>query len=97
MSLHPGRYGIELDAALILIDPLQEVDRALRRSIARNQVAVISVRQRPSRTTDHHEQKSGRIAANNVAEVALLRELSATLTSIKDEGGSEARKLTYGI
>ena len=36
-------------------------------------------------------QTESGIAANNAqAEVAPLRELSATLTSIKDEGGSEA-------
>ena len=90
----PGRYGIELDAALITsIDPPQEVDRALSAiNSTRNQVAAdISTAKADSEQQITMSKRAVEIAANNAqAEVAPLRELSATLTSIKDEGGSEA-------
>jgi regulator of protease activity HflC (stomatin/prohibitin superfamily) len=92
----PGRYGIELDAALITtIDPPPEVDRALSAiNSTRNQVAAdISTARADSEQQITMSKRAVEIAANNAqAEVAPLRELSATLTQIKQEGGSSALK-----
>lgn len=89
-----GRYGIELDAALITsIDPPQEVDRALSAiNSTRNQVAAdISTAKADSEQQITMSKRAVEIAANNAqAEVAPLRELSATLTAIKQEGGTGA-------
>jgi regulator of protease activity HflC (stomatin/prohibitin superfamily) len=93
-----GRYGIELDAALITgIDPPPQVDRALSAiNSTRNQVAAdISTAQADSEQQITMSKRAVEIAANNAqAEVAPLRELAATLTAIKQEGGPEALK-TY--
>lgn len=93
----PGRYGIELDAALITtIDPPPEVDRALSAiNSTRNQVAAdISTARADSEQQITMSKRAVEIAANNAqAEVAPLRELSGTLSSIKEEGGSEALKV----
>ena len=90
----PGRYGIELDAALITtIDPPHEVDRALSAiNSTRNQVAAdISTAQADSEQQITMSKRAVDIAANNAqAEVAPLRELAATLASIKQEAGSGA-------
>jgi regulator of protease activity HflC (stomatin/prohibitin superfamily) len=90
----PGRYGIELDAALITtIDPPAEVDRALSAiNSTRNQVAAdISTARADAEQQITMSKRAVEIAANNAqAEVAPLRELAATLTAIKDEGGSQA-------
>lgn len=90
----PGRYGIELDAALITtIDPPPEVDRALSAiNSTRNQVAAdISTAQADSEQQITMSKRAVEIAANNAqAEVAPLRELAATLTTIKQEGGPGA-------
>jgi regulator of protease activity HflC (stomatin/prohibitin superfamily) len=90
----PGRYGIELDAALITtIDPPTEVDRALSAiNSTRNQVAAdISTARADSEQQITMSKRAVEIAANNAqAEVAPLRELANTLSSIKSEGGSEA-------
>jgi len=90
----PGRYGIELDAALITtIDPPSEVDRALSAiNSTRNQVAAdISTAQADSEQQITMSKRAVEIAANNAqAEVAPLRELAATLTSIKEGGGTGA-------
>lgn len=90
----PGRYGIELDAALITtIDPPPEVDRALSAiNSTRNQVAAdISTAQADSEQQITMSKRAVEIAANNAqAEVAPLRELAATLTSIKEGGGTKA-------
>lgn len=92
----PGRYGIELDAALITtIDPPPQVDRALSAiNSTRNQVAAdISTAQADSEQQITMSKRAVEIAANNAqAEVAPLRELAATLTAIKQEGGSGALK-----
>jgi regulator of protease activity HflC (stomatin/prohibitin superfamily) len=92
----PGRYGIELDAALITtIDPPQEVDRALSAiNSTRNQVAAdISTARADSEQQITMSKRAVEIAANNAqAEVAPLRELAATLSQIKQEGGSGALK-----
>lgn len=92
----PGRYGIELDAALITtIDPPPEVDRALSAiNSTRNQVAAdISTARADSEQQITMSKRAVEIAANNAqAEVAPLRELASTLSAIKDEGGSEALK-----
>ena len=89
-----GRYGIELDAALITtIDPPKEVDRALSAiNSTRNQVAAdISTARADSEQQITMSKRAVEIAANNAqAEVAPLRELAATLTAIKQEGGREA-------
>lgn len=89
-----GRYGIELDAALITtIDPPAEVDRALSAiNSTRNQVAAdISTARADAEQQITMSKRAVEIAANNAqAEVAPLRELAATLTAIKDEGGSPA-------
>jgi regulator of protease activity HflC (stomatin/prohibitin superfamily) len=92
----PERYGIELDAALITtIDPPPEVDRALSAiNSTRNQVAAdLSTARADAEQQITMSKRAVEIAANNAqAEVAPLRELSTTLSSIKDEGGSEALK-----
>lgn len=90
----PGRYGVELDAALITsIDPPPEVDRALSAiNSTRNQVAAdISTARADSEQQITMSRRAVDIAANNAqAEVAPLRELASTLTAIKAEGGSES-------
>lgn len=90
----PGRYGMELDAALITtIDPPQEVDRALSAiNSTRNQVAAeISTAQADAEQQITMSKRAVEIAANNAhAEVAPLRELAGVLSQIKSEGGSEA-------
>ena len=87
-----GRYGIELDAALITeIDPPPEVDRALSAiNSTRNQVAAdISTARADSEQQITMSARAVEIATNNAqAEVAPLRELATTLTKIKQEGGS---------
>ena len=91
-----GRYGIELDAALITeIDPPAEVDRALSAiNSTRNQVAGDSSTAR----ADAEQQitmsaRAVEISTNNAqAEVAPLRELAATLARIKQQGGSDCLK-----
>ncbi len=91
-----GRYGIELDAALITeIDPPPEVDRALSAiNSTRNQVAAdISTAKADSEQQITMSKRAVEIATNNAqAEVAPLRELASTLTTIKDEGDSRALK-----
>ena len=88
-----GRYGIELDAALITeIDPPREVDRALSAiNSTRNQVAAdISTARADSEQQITMSARAVEIATNNAqAEVAPLRELADTLATIKAEGGSE--------
>lgn len=87
-----GRYGIELDAALITeIDPPSEVDRALSAiNSTRNQVAAdLSTARADSDQQITMSARAVEIATNNAqAEVAPLRELAETLTEIKREGGS---------
>jgi regulator of protease activity HflC (stomatin/prohibitin superfamily) len=87
-----GRYGIELDAALITeIDPPPEVDRALSAiNSTRNQVAAdISTARADSEQQITMSARAVEIATNNAqAEVAPLRELANTLAKIKSEGGS---------
>ncbi len=91
-----GRYGIELDAALITeIDPPREVDRALSAiNSTRNQVAAdISTARADSEQQITMSARAVEIATNNAqAEVAPLRELAKTLTTIKAEGGSACLK-----
>ena len=90
----PGRYGVELDAALITtIDPPQRVDRALSAiNSTRNQVAAdISTAQADAEQQITMSERAVEIAANNAeAEVAPLRKLAATLTQIRQEGGPSA-------
>jgi regulator of protease activity HflC (stomatin/prohibitin superfamily) len=90
----PGRYGIELDAALITsIDPPQAVDRALSAiNSTRNQVAAdISTARADAEQQITMSKRAVEIAVNNAqAEVAPLRELATTLTAIKDQGDSKA-------
>jgi regulator of protease activity HflC (stomatin/prohibitin superfamily) len=87
-----GRYGIELDAALITeIDPPREVDRALSAiNSTRNQVAAdISTARADAEQQITMSARAVEIASNNAqAEVAPLRELADTLATIKTEGGS---------
>jgi len=87
-----GRYGIELDAALITeIDPPREVDRALSAiNSTRNQVAAdISTARADAEQQITMSARAVEIASNNAqAEVAPLRELADTLGTIKAEGGS---------
>ena len=87
-----GRYGIELDAALITeIDPPPEVDRALSAiNSTRNQVAAdISTARADAEQQITMSARAVEIASNNAqAEVAPLRELASTLATIKSEGGS---------
>ena len=91
-----GRYGIELDAALITeIDPPAEVDRALSAiNSTRNQVAAdISTARADSEQQITMSARAVEIATNNAqAEVAPLHELANTLVSIKSEGGSDCLK-----
>lgn len=93
-SATPGRYGIELDAALITeIDPPQEVDRALSSiNSTRNQVAAdISTARADAEQQITMSNRAVDIASNNAnAEVAPLRVLAETLTQIKEEGGEPA-------
>lgn len=88
-----GRYGIELDAALITeIDPPREVDRALSAiNSTRNQVAAdISTARADAEQQITMSARAVEIASNNSqAEVAPLRELAETLSAIKSEGGSQ--------
>lgn len=89
-----GRYGIELDAALITeIDPPPEVDRALSAiNSTRNQVAAdISTARADAEQQITMSERAVEIAQNNAeAEVAPLRELASILTKIKTEGGPTA-------
>ena len=89
-----GRYGIELDAALITeIDPPPEVDRALSAiNSTRNQVAAdISTARADAEQQITMSNRAVEIAANNAdAEVAPLKVLAETMAQIKKEGGSEA-------
>ena len=89
-----GRYGIELDAALITeIDPPPEVDRALSAiNSTRNQVAAdISTARADSEQQITMSARAVEIAMNNAqAEVAPLRELASALATVKSEGGSAA-------
>ena len=91
-----GRYGIELDAALITeIDPPAEVDRALSAiNSTRNQVAGdLSTARADSEQQITMSARAVEIATNNAqAEVAPLRELATTLVQIKKEGGSSCLK-----
>jgi regulator of protease activity HflC (stomatin/prohibitin superfamily) len=91
-----GRYGIELDAALITeIDPPPEVDRALSAiNSTRNQVAAdLSTARADSEQQITMSARAVEISTNNAqAEVAPLRELATTLTKIKQEGGSDCLK-----
>lgn len=93
-SSTPGRYGIELEAALITtIDPPPEVDRALSAiNSTRNQVAAdISTARADSEQQITMSKRAVEIAVNNAqAEVAPLHELAKTLTAIKEEGGEGA-------
>jgi len=88
-----GRYGIELDAALITeIDPPAEVDRALSAiNSTRNQVAAdISTARADAEQQITMSARAVEIATNNAeAEVAPLSELATTLVGIKNAGGSE--------
>lgn len=88
----PGRYGIELEAALITeIDPPPEVDRALSAiNSTRNQVAAdISTARADAEQQITMSKRAVEIARNNAeAEVAPLRELAGTLEEIKSEAGS---------
>lgn len=88
-----GRYGIELDAALITeIDPPPEVDRALSAiNSTRNQVAAdISTARADSEQQITMSARAVEIATNNArAEVAPLIELAKTLAEIKKRGGSD--------
>ncbi len=89
-----GRYGIELDAALVTeIDPPPEVDHALSAiNSTRNQVAAdISTARADAEQQITMSERAVEIARNNAeAEVAPLRELSLILGKIKEQGGSEA-------
>ncbi len=89
-----GRYGIELDAALITtIDPPEDVDRALSAiNSTRNQVAAdISTARADSEQQITMSKRAIEIAINNAeAEVAPLRELATSLRTIKAAGGKEA-------
>lgn len=91
-----GRYGVELDAALITeIDPPPEVDRALSAiNSTRNQVAAdISTARADAEQQITMSHRAVEIATNNAqAEVAPLRQLADTLTKVKEEGESEALK-----
>jgi regulator of protease activity HflC (stomatin/prohibitin superfamily) len=82
-----GRYGIELDAALITeIDPPREVDRALSAiNSTRNQVAAdISTARADSEQQITMSARAVEIATNNArAEVAPLSELAKTLRPLK--------------
>lgn len=88
-----GRYGIELDAALITeIDPPPEVDRALSAiNSTRNQVAGdLSTARADAEQQITMSARAVEISTNNAqAEVAPLKELASTLSHIKQQGGSE--------
>ena len=90
----PGRYGIELDAALITeIDPPREVDHALSAiNSTRNQVAAdISTARADAEQQITMSERAVEIAQNNAeAEVAPLQELATILTRIKSRGGPSA-------
>ncbi len=92
----PGRYGIELEAALITeIDPPHEVDRALSAiNSTRNQVAAdISTARADAEQQITMSKRAVEIASNNAeAEVAPLRELASTLSEIKSEAGTSGLK-----
>ena len=95
MPSTPGRYGIELDAALITqIDPPPEVDRALSAiNSTRNQVAAdISTARADAEQQITMSKRAVEIAANNAqAEVAPLRELAADPgRRSRREGGTAA-------
>lgn len=89
-----GRYGIELDAALITeIDPPAEVDRALSSiNSTRNQVAAdISTARADAEQQITMSRRAVDIASNNAqAEVAPLKVLGETLAQIKKGGGPKA-------
>jgi regulator of protease activity HflC (stomatin/prohibitin superfamily) len=89
-----GRYGIELDAALVTeIDPPPEVDHALSAiNSTRNQVAAdISTARADAEQQITMSERAVEIAQNNAeAEVAPLRELAAILSKIKSAGGADA-------
>ncbi|MEL6342175.1 MAG: SPFH domain-containing protein [Myxococcota bacterium] len=89
-----GRYGIELDAALITtIDPPPEVDRALSAiNSTRNQVAAdISTARADAEQQITMSKRAVEIARNKAeAEVAPLQELAASLGQMKARGGSSA-------
>lgn len=91
-----GRYGIELDAALITeIDPPPEVDHALSAiNSTRNQVAAdISTARADAEQQITMSKRAVEIAANNAqAMVAPLQELAVTLAGIKEKGGSASLK-----
>ena len=91
-----GRYGIELDAALITeIDPPAEVDRALSAiNSTRNQVAGdISTARADAEQQITMSARAVEISTNNAqAEVAPLKELALTLAKIKQQGGSDCLK-----
>ena len=91
-----GRYGIELDAALITeIDPPPAVDHALSAiNSTRNQVAAdISTARADSEQQITMSARAVESATNNAqAEVAPLRELAGTMMTIKAEGGSSCLK-----
>ena len=93
-----GRYGIELDAALVTeIDPPREVDHALSAiNSTRNQVAAdISTARADAEQQITMSDRAVEIARNNAeAEVAPLRELAGILSKIKTEGGAAALR-TY--
>ena len=86
-----GRYGVELDAALITtIDPPSEVDHALSAlNSTRNQVAAdISTARADAEQQITMSVRAVEIARNNAqAEVTPLLELANILTVIKTEGG----------
>lgn len=90
----PGRYGIELEAALVTeIDPPPEVDHALSAiNSTRNQVAAdISTARADAEQQITMSERAVEIAQNNAeAEVAPLRELATILGRIKERGNSEA-------
>ena len=91
-----GRYGVELDAALITeIDPPPEVDRALSSiNSTRNQVAAdISTARADAEQQITMSSRAVEIASNNAqAEVAPLKVLAETLSNIKKGGGASALK-----
>lgn len=93
-----GRYGIELDAALVTeIDPPPDVDHALSAiNSTRNQVAAdISTARADAEQQITMSERAVEIAQNKAeAEVAPLRELASILTKIKSEGGPSALR-TY--
>lgn len=93
-----GRYGIELDAALVTeIDPPPQVDHALSAiNSTRNQVAAdISTARADAEQQITMSERAVEIAQNNAeAEVAPLRELASILSKIKTEGGIGALR-TY--